>query len=484
MYRGDYLQWAVLIGLVLWTSQAAWAVPGDTNKDGAFTVADVQCVVLVATNIGGDPATGSPCLKEPDLADLDCSGDTNVVDIQLAAALALGSLNEKPGLSIAVDVDRDNVHDNCDINPGYFDPLQQDRDTLDALACENGDITKWSASEHAWICAVDLNTKLTEEEVDAMVANNGYLTVDTKLTEEEVDAMVANNGYSSVDTKLTEEEVDAMVANNGYLSAAQGNTTIAAKPFWGRSIAGNTNEGVWVTIASLEPLKEGNYLTPTEISLKGYGTHPSYSANFRYVFVYADGTTYNGGAYSTNHTNGYIQLYSSEIATHPSMRSSIVRIDLEAGSYSESWHTAVGYLEVTGFETPPNAEHNIKPFPTQSIAGSNNTGQWTVISSLLPNKEGNYLSPTKITLKGYSTHPSYHATFRYTFTYADGTSYSPGSHSTNHSSGYITLEDRLIPTHPSMRSSITRIDLEATSYSESWHTAVGMLEVEGYETPP
>ncbi len=138
-----------------------------------------------------------------------------------------------------------------------------------------------------------VDTKLTESEVDAFVANNGYLTsftevdgditnelqslrlsndtiylsdggsvklpsgsVDTKLTESEVDAFVANNGYltsftevdgditnelqslrlsndtiylsdggsvklpsGSVDTKLTESEVDAFVANNGYLTS-------------------------------------------------------------------------------------------------------------------------------------------------------------------------------------------------------------------------------------------------------------------------
>ena len=50
---------------------------------------------------------------------------------------------------------------------------------------------------------VDTDTQLSESEVDAFVANNGYSTgphtvdTDTTLSEGEVDAFVANNGYSS-----------------------------------------------------------------------------------------------------------------------------------------------------------------------------------------------------------------------------------------------------------------------------------------------
>ena len=50
---------------------------------------------------------------------------------------------------------------------------------------------------------VDTNTQLSESEVDAFVANNGYsigehtVDTDTQLSESEVDAFVANNGYST-----------------------------------------------------------------------------------------------------------------------------------------------------------------------------------------------------------------------------------------------------------------------------------------------
>jgi hypothetical protein len=45
-----------------------------------------------------------------------------------------------------------------------------------------------------------------------------YSTTDTTLSEEAVDAMIANNGYLTSDSVLSEEAVDAMVADNGYLS--------------------------------------------------------------------------------------------------------------------------------------------------------------------------------------------------------------------------------------------------------------------------
>lgn len=80
------------------------------------------------------------------------------------------------------------------------------------------------------------DTQLTEAEVDAYVANNGYLTtfteVDGDITNEIQDiSLVGNNlaitsgstvdlsGYlDNTDTQLTEAEVDAYVANNGYLT--------------------------------------------------------------------------------------------------------------------------------------------------------------------------------------------------------------------------------------------------------------------------
>lgn len=81
------------------------------------------------------------------------------------------------------------------------------------------------------------DTQLTEAEVDAYVANNGYLTsfteVDGDPTNELQDISLVGNDLSissgstvdlsayldNTDTQLTEAEVDAYVANNGYLTS-------------------------------------------------------------------------------------------------------------------------------------------------------------------------------------------------------------------------------------------------------------------------
>ena len=51
-----------------------------------------------------------------------------------------------------------------------------DQDTLALLDCEDDQIIRWSADSVGWVCADDTDTVLTEEAVDAMVENNGYLT--------------------------------------------------------------------------------------------------------------------------------------------------------------------------------------------------------------------------------------------------------------------------------------------------------------------
>jgi hypothetical protein len=107
-----------------------------------------------------------------------------------------------------------------------------DADTLLGLPCADGYVAKFSALLGAWDCALDLDTQLSEAEVDAMVSDNGYSsgshTVDTntQLSEAEVDAMVSDNGYSTgshtvdTNTQLSEAEVDAMVSDNGYSSGS------------------------------------------------------------------------------------------------------------------------------------------------------------------------------------------------------------------------------------------------------------------------
>ncbi len=49
-----------------------------------------------------------------------------------------------------------------------------DADALGGLSCTEGQVAKYDATAVAWVCGDDLDTFLTETEVDAMVDNNGY----------------------------------------------------------------------------------------------------------------------------------------------------------------------------------------------------------------------------------------------------------------------------------------------------------------------
>ena len=169
-----------------------------------------------------------------------------------------------------------------------------DNDSLADIACTEGQLIKWSDDALGFVCAEDADTVLTAEQVDDIVADNGYAMAadvfsgsyddladkpslfsgsfedlsdvpgwlsdgddNDQLSEAEVDAMVADNGYAMAadvfsgsfadladtpaiftgsfadltgvpedladgddNTQLSEDEVDAMVADNGYASDA------------------------------------------------------------------------------------------------------------------------------------------------------------------------------------------------------------------------------------------------------------------------
>jgi hypothetical protein len=106
----------------------------------------------------------------------------------------------------------------------------EDNDALGALICAEGMIAKMSAL--GWACGLDetggVDTTLSEEEVDAMVANNGYSTgdhtVDTTLSEAEVDGLVANNGYAAqVDLDTTNGTITSVQSD---LADAQANLAL------------------------------------------------------------------------------------------------------------------------------------------------------------------------------------------------------------------------------------------------------------------
>ena len=104
-----------------------------------------------------------------------------------------------------------------------------DSDTLATLGCTDGQLIRWSSESTAFVCADDLDAILTEAEVDAMVADNGYALASDAFSRSFLD-LTDVPAWSFLDltdvpsdlmdgddnTQLTEPEVDAMVADNGY----------------------------------------------------------------------------------------------------------------------------------------------------------------------------------------------------------------------------------------------------------------------------
>jgi hypothetical protein len=64
----------------------------DSNGDGPTDVIDVQCAILAAIWETGGAGPLPTCLGgDPDGADVDCNGTTNVVDVQITIFVVLGA---------------------------------------------------------------------------------------------------------------------------------------------------------------------------------------------------------------------------------------------------------------------------------------------------------------------------------------------------------------------------------------------------------
>ena len=96
-----------------------------------------------------------------------------------------------------------------------------DQDNLADIACTEGQLIAWGDDATGWVCADDIDTLLTEEDVDAMVSDNGYAMASEIFSGSFLDLVDLAPGLADGDddTQLTPEEVDAIVADNGYAMA-------------------------------------------------------------------------------------------------------------------------------------------------------------------------------------------------------------------------------------------------------------------------
>ncbi|HOX46034.1 MAG TPA: hypothetical protein PK668_20695 [Myxococcota bacterium] len=157
-----------LAGLVCGAGQVAkwngnaWACADDVDTDTTLGEAEVDAYV----------ADNGYALAA-DLATVATSGDFNDL-VNVPAGLLDGDDDTLAGLTCA-----DGQLPAWDDTNAVWECVDDlDTDTLMTLACLDGQLAKWDSLAGMWACADDIDTdtdtQLTEAEVDAMVADNGY----------------------------------------------------------------------------------------------------------------------------------------------------------------------------------------------------------------------------------------------------------------------------------------------------------------------
>ena|GEM_PF-5664660 len=331
--------------------------------------------------------------------------------------------------------------------------------------CSAGWSIRAIAADGAVTCEIDTDTQLTNSQVLGMITSGGYVDV---------------VGSSSCTTD------DIVKWNGSAWVCATATVAVQGKPFIGRSAERNTWNSSWQT-TDFYPLLTGNHLTPTRIKLEARTTNSSYAAYVRYVFYYADNTSYTSSEYSTTNTvTAYVNLYEADIPVHASLRGSITRISLQVKSHQNSTNSyAYGRLTVSGHETSNTGLTAGKPFIGRSAERNTWNSSWQT-TDFYPLVTGNHLTPTRIKLEARTTNSSYAAYVRYVFYYADNTNYTSSEYSTTNTvTAYVNLYEADIPIHDSLKGSITRISLQVKSHQNSTNSyAYGRLTVSGHETVP
>ncbi len=203
--------------------------------------------------------------------DLTTGGATEALSARQGKVLQTNKLEK----SASFNGDVSGTYDNIQIAPGAITTTEISNGTIVAadlsqMSATDGQVLKWNSTLSAWETADDNGTTLSEAEVDAMVANNGFLTTeaDGSVSNEIQDLQlsgniltITDNGSATdidlspylddTDTKLSEAEVDAMVANNGYLTTQTDDQT-AAEVSYDNTTSGLTASDVKAAIDELE----------------------------------------------------------------------------------------------------------------------------------------------------------------------------------------------------------------------------------------
>ncbi|QQS69278.1 hypothetical protein IPP75_05165 [Candidatus Saccharibacteria bacterium] len=263
----------VLAGLSCSTNQIAkWNGSAWTCAADVDTNTDAQTLSLASNNLSilnGNSVSLAGYLDNTDSQTLSYNTGTHVLSISGGNTQDLSNLLDNTDAQ-AISRTGNTVSITGNASTVDLTPYLDNTDVLASLSCSNTQIAKWNGS--AWACAADVDTVLTEGQVDTYVSNNGYLTseVDGSTSNELQDLNLSSNiltitslgsptnidlaGYldntdalaalscvdgkivkrvagvwacgDDTDTVLSEAQVDTYVSNNGYLtSEVDGSTT-------------------------------------------------------------------------------------------------------------------------------------------------------------------------------------------------------------------------------------------------------------------
>ncbi len=171
-------------------------------------VADQAETAANATSLGGVPAASF--VQQTDTADF-------LTAAELMELLA--DLGYEPGSHFSGAYgDLENAPSSWDwsaLTGIPEDIADGDADALSSLLCAAGEIAKWDGL--VWSCDTDVDTQLSEEEVDAFVENNGY-ALETSLstavtTLEDADAILQTN-VDTVQVNVDTVQGDLTALNN------------------------------------------------------------------------------------------------------------------------------------------------------------------------------------------------------------------------------------------------------------------------------